>query len=154
MRLDLLEKVVKIERSCFSSPWSFSMFVSELTNNNLAHYIAAFLENKLIGYGGMWLVLDTAHITCVAVDPQFRSQKYGAEILNELIMQAFLLGASKMTLEVRVSNIPARHLYSRFGFEERGRRKAYYSDNNEDAVIMWKENLSNYAVNFNIEAGI
>jgi len=142
MRMDHLEQVMQIEEQCFSFPWSYSAFLYEITYNNLAHYIVARKGEKIIGYAGMWVILDDAHITNIAVSPLHRGKGYGEAIMVEMMSRALVFGASKMTLEVRVSNSPARQLYRRLGFVERGCRKKYYSDNNEDAIIMWKDDLN------------
>ena len=141
MRFDNIEQVVQIEEQCFSSPWSASAFMYEITYNNLAHYIVALKEGKIIGYAGMWVILSDAHITNIAVCPRHRGEKYGETIMLEMMARACFFGASKMTLEVRVSNAQARQLYRRLGFVDRGCRKKYYSDNNEDAIIMWRDQL-------------
>lgn len=141
MRQEHLEDVLQIEEECFPTAWSLNAFLYEITYNNLAHYIVALENGEIVGYAGMWVILEDAHITNIAVSPCYRRQNCGKNIMLEMMRRASLLGASRMTLEVRVSNKPARRLYSRLGFIERGRRKKYYSDNNEDAVIMWKDNL-------------
>lgn len=136
-----MPEVIRIERESFSSPWSIQAFTYEILYNELSHYIVALLNGDVVGYGGMWVIMDEAHITNIAVDPNFRGQKIGYQLMKQLINKAIELGAVKMTLEVRPSNIPARKLYHKLGFEERGIRKNYYSDINEDAIIMWKEEL-------------
>jgi len=141
MRFDYIEQVLQIEEQCFSSPWSASAFMYEITYNNLAHYIVALKEDKIIGYAGMWVILSDAHITNIAVCPSQRGNKYGENIMLEMMARACFFGASKMTLEVRVSNTHARQLYRRLGFVDHGCRKKYYSDNNEDAIIMWRDHL-------------
>lgn len=141
MRPEHLQYIMEIEKQSFPTPWSFNAFLYEITCNKLAHYIVACKDGKIIGYAGMWIILDDAHITNIAVSPCYRRKNYGKRILLEMMLRASLMGAIKMTLEVRVSNLPARKLYSGLGFVERGRRKKYYSDNNEDAIIMWKDKL-------------
>lgn len=142
MRVEHLEDVLKIEEQCFPTPWSKNAFTHEIEYNNLAHYIVALKDGEIIGYAGMWVILDDAHITNIAVSPLHRGKGYGKCIMREMMRRALLLGASKMTLEVRTSNEPARRLYSSLGFVERGRRKKYYSDTGEDAIIMWKDSLT------------
>jgi ribosomal-protein-alanine N-acetyltransferase len=92
----------------------------------------------IIGYAGLWLILDEAHVTSVAVHPDYRGRRLGELLFNVLIQEAVYLGADRMTLEVRVSNHAARQLYKRLGFVSAGIRKGYYNDNQEDAIIMWK----------------
>ncbi|GIV97086.1 MAG: ribosomal-protein-alanine acetyltransferase [Herpetosiphonaceae bacterium] len=95
----------------------------------------------IIGYGGVWLMVDEGHITTIAVDPKERGKGVGELLLNALIDQAYDLGASILTLEVRISNTTAQNLYLKYGFQPAGTRPRYYTDNNEDALIMWTENI-------------
>jgi len=101
----------------------------------------AEVDNKIVGYGGFWVVVDEGHITNIAVHPEYRSKGIGSKIMEGLIELAKKNGIISMTLEVRESNIVAQHLYAKFGFRPLGRRKGYYQDNNEDAIIMWKYDL-------------
>ncbi|MDA8189736.1 MAG: ribosomal protein S18-alanine N-acetyltransferase [Dehalococcoidales bacterium] len=96
---------------------------------------------KLAGYAGLWLMLDEAHVTTIAVRPSLRGHGLGELLFVGLTDLAMALGARYMTLEVRVSNIVAQNLYKKYGFHEEGIRKRYYSDNSEDALIMWSEPL-------------
>ncbi|MBS3970323.1 MAG: ribosomal protein S18-alanine N-acetyltransferase [Clostridia bacterium] len=139
-----IDQVLEVERLSFPSPWSRNAFEAELHDNLFAHYFVAEQDETIVGYAGMWMVLDEAHVTNIAVHPAFRGLNYGKRLTQELIIQAFKLGANRITLEVRVSNLVARNLYKGLGFREVGVRKGYYSDNNEDAIIMWKNiQLSN-----------
>ncbi|WP_026369717.1 ribosomal protein S18-alanine N-acetyltransferase [Kallotenue papyrolyticum] len=95
----------------------------------------------VVGYGGIWLSVDEAHITTIASAPEVRGRGVGELLLNGLIDLALECGASFMTLEVRVSNQVAQNLYLKYGFEARGVRRRYYTDNNEDALIMWTGDL-------------
>ncbi len=97
---------------------------------------------SIIGYGGLWLTVDDAHITTIAVDPQQRGQGLGALLLNALIDYAYELSANQITLEVRASNLVAQQLYRKYGFETAGKRPRYYTDNGEDALIMWTEPIA------------
>jgi len=137
-----LDQVLKIERVSFPTPWSREAFLSELLQNSLAHYFTCFCGDELIGYGGMWIIVDEAHITNVAVHPDYRGQRVGEIIMLHLMAQAMERGAYKMTLEVRPSNLSAQNLYNRLGFEAVGRRKGYYTDTHEDAIIMWRNLIS------------
>lgn len=132
-----LEQVLGIEVKSFPTPWSYRAFQFEVTENDFASYIVAQLDGRIVGYAGMWIVLDEAHITNVAVHPDYRGTGCGRSLMTELLGRAAVLGAVKITLEVRVSNVAARELYKSLGFVERGFRRKYYSDNNEDAIIMW-----------------
>jgi ribosomal-protein-alanine N-acetyltransferase len=137
-----LDQVEAIEKESFPTPWSRRAFAGELLQNDFAYYIVALHEDVVIGYGGMWLILDEAHITNVAVRADYRGQGIGLALMLEIIRNAVIRGVKSMTLEVRPSNNAARHLYQGLGFVDKGVRKRYYSDNNEDAIIMWKENLA------------
>jgi [ribosomal protein S18]-alanine N-acetyltransferase len=101
--------------------------------------------DPLVGYGGVWLTVDHAHITTIAVDPPHRGKGVGELLLNALIDHAYELQARMLTLEVRVSNVAAQKLYLKYGFEPGGKRPRYYTDNGEDALIMWTEEINNAA---------
>lgn len=96
----------------------------------------------IVGYGGVWLTVDDAHITTIAVDPVYRGQGVGELLLNALIDHAYDLGAHQITLEVRISNTSAQRLYLKYGFQPGGTRPRYYTDNSEDALIMWTEAIN------------
>ncbi|NJO83795.1 MAG: ribosomal protein S18-alanine N-acetyltransferase [Blastochloris sp.] len=99
----------------------------------------------LAGFGGLWLAVDEAHITTINVAPAHRGRGVGELLLNGLVDEALDAGATSMTLEVRVSNSVAQNLYLKYGFEPAGTRKRYYTDNGEDALIMWTEPLHSSA---------
>jgi ribosomal-protein-alanine N-acetyltransferase len=141
MTLGDLDRVLEIEGVSYRTPWSRRAFTSEITENSYAHYVVARHQARIIGYVGMWVILEEAHITNVAVDPAYRRQKVAQRLLRDMFRRARDLGATRMTLEVRVSNTGAQDLYKKMGFADRGRRKGYYTDTNEDAVIMWKDGL-------------
>ncbi|HHY68647.1 MAG TPA: ribosomal protein S18-alanine N-acetyltransferase [Bacillota bacterium] len=141
MTLDDLDEVLAIENQSYPTPWSRRAFESELKHNLYAHYFVARHEEEIVGYFGMWVILDEAHITNICVNPKYRRQGIGEQMLRFAFDKAKELGASQMTLEVRVSNHAAQNLYRKLGFEERGIRKGYYTDNNEDALIMTKDDL-------------
>ena len=141
MTLHDLDGVLAIESQSYPTPWSRRAFESELRDNVYAHYFVAEYEDQIVGYFGMWIILDEAHITNIAVSPKMRRQGIGEKMLRFAFEKARELGASKMTLEVRVSNHQAQNLYRKLGFVERGIRKGYYTDTNEDALIMWKDDL-------------
>ncbi|GAW92510.1 ribosomal protein S18-alanine N-acetyltransferase [Calderihabitans maritimus] len=138
MQVKHLEEVLAIEKVSFPTPWSRHAFWSELCQNEFAHYFVCTVEGKVAGYAGMWVILDEAHVTTLAVAPEFRGRKLSRALLAELVRQATCLGANYITLEVRPSNYPARKLYGSMGFEATGIRKGYYTDNQEDAIIMTK----------------
>jgi ribosomal-protein-alanine N-acetyltransferase len=135
-----IDAVLVVENQSFSTPWSRNAFEEEI-NNELAHYLVVEDDGQLIGYGGFWIVLDEAHVTNIALLTEYRERGLGTLLLEHMILSAKMLGAASMTLEVRPSNMAARKLYSRRGFEERGIRPNYYSELGEDALIMWLDNL-------------
>ena len=133
-----IDDIVVVENLCFEIPWSRQSLIDELVNNITAVYFCALSDNMAIGYGGMWQVLDEGHITNIAVHPEFRQSGIGSLLMEELLKEAHTRGITALTLEVRESNESAKSLYRKYGFEEGGARKAYYADNHEDAIIMWK----------------
>jgi len=135
-----------IETLSFSVPWSRDAFIEELSRNTLARYLSAKIDERVVGYAGMWKVLDEAHITNIAVHPEFRRNNIGYLLLESLIQLARRECVQSMTLEVRKNNIIAQGLYKKYGFKEVGVRKGYYSDNDEDAIIMWKKDIQNFRV--------
>lgn len=141
MRLDDLAAVHAIERASFTSPWPANAYRSELETNRLAHYLVARAGGAVAAYGGMWLMVDEAHITTFAVHPAWRRQHVGERLLLAFLDLAVDRGAHEATLEVRLSNLPARRLYEKYGFRPVGLRPRYYSDDNEDALIMTTEPL-------------
>ncbi|SRR5690606_14726415 len=132
-----LDDIVKIDQASFTSPWSREAFINELTMNPYAIYIGLELDGQLVAYGGVWVIIDEAHITNIAVLPGYRGRKLGEKLLMKMMEIIMVKGARKATLEVRVSNIIAQNLYRKFGFVPGGIRKGYYSDNHEDALVMW-----------------
>lgn len=140
MTYDDIEQVSDIEKVSFAQPWSTYAFRSELEDNELAFYCVVVPKDdpqKVIGYGGLWIILDEAHITNIAISPHYRGRGLGQLLMEDMQALARLKGAVRITLEVRVSNKRALNLYHRLGFKEEGLRKGYYTDNNEDALIMW-----------------
>jgi [ribosomal protein S18]-alanine N-acetyltransferase len=138
MDIPNIEEVVNIEKLSFKIPWTREAYMMEIEKNKCAKYRVLLKEGHVIAYGGMWIVVDEAHITNIAVHPDFRGKGYGNAIVEDLINLAGEFNISSMTLEVRVSNIPAIKLYSKYGFMEAALRKGYYADTNEDAIIMWR----------------
>jgi ribosomal-protein-alanine N-acetyltransferase len=141
MYLSDLEAVLRIERGSFPTPWSRAAFQSELVDNTFAVYLVLQLHGRVVAYGGMWLILDEAHVTNVAVDPEFRGHGFGEQMMRGLMTRALQQGARRMTLEVRRSNVVAQNLYRKLGFVQLGVRRGYYTDTHEDALIMWKDPL-------------
>ncbi|HEY9679269.1 MAG TPA: ribosomal protein S18-alanine N-acetyltransferase [Drouetiella sp.] len=145
LNLSDLDEVMEIEPVAFGSHhWSHQSFVNEL-NSSVGHYFAAYdSETKqLLGYSGFWLVNgeEEAHVTTLAVHPDYRRKYIGERLLINDIVQARKVGARWMTLEVRMSNDSAQKLYYKYGFKSLGVRKNYYQDNDEDALVLWTENI-------------
>lgn len=134
-------QVYAIETQCFATPWSLSSLYTELDGNDCAVYLGAFHNGQMMGYIGMWVIVDEAHMTNLAVAPPYRGHGVGRGLLKALMTLACKAGCTAMTLEVRESNQIAQRLYRSCGFVAAGRRKRYYTDNQEDALIMWCENL-------------
>ncbi|NLY76552.1 MAG: ribosomal protein S18-alanine N-acetyltransferase [Tissierellia bacterium] len=134
-----LDRIMEIEEKTFNPPWSREAFLLELTKNLLAKYIVAEVDGLVVGYGGIWLIIDEGHVTNIAVDEKYRGKGIGSKILEGLIQLCADRNMIAMTLEVRKSNEVAQALYRKYGFKEYGIRKGYYQDNNEDAIIMWKD---------------
>jgi ribosomal-protein-alanine N-acetyltransferase len=139
MRVRDLDEVLAIERISFPTPWSREAYHRELIVNDYACYIVGRLDGVVVSYGGMWVVLDEAHVTNIAVRPEYRGHGVGRLTMAALEARARELGASRMTLEVRVSNAEARRLYEGLGYRSTGIRRNYYSDTREDAIVMWKD---------------
>jgi len=161
MTLDDVPFVAEIERRVFPSPWPATAFRYEIAQNAASRYLvlryrpwihrgvkarrrglwqllqrAPSDDPSLIGYGGFWLIVDEAHISTLAVRPEWRGRGLGELILSSLIAKALKEHAQLITLEVRASNVVAQNLYRKYGFRVVGRRKGYYSNNREDALIM------------------
>jgi ribosomal-protein-alanine N-acetyltransferase len=138
-----LEQIHALENLCFDIPWSFEMLYDDICANKGTVYYVVELGGRIIGYGGMWIIVDEAHITNVCIHPDYRRQGYATLLMKKLCDKAESLGADNMTLEVRISNHDAMHLYKKCGFAIHGLRKKYYSNNFEDAYIMWREGTIN-----------
>ncbi|PLT31432.1 ribosomal protein S18-alanine N-acetyltransferase [Peribacillus deserti] len=137
MNIGDIDQVLEVEHLSFSLPWSREAFMNELLNNKHAVYLVLEEQDRIIGYCGAWVVLDEAHITNIAILPQFRGRKLGEALLVKMIQTVRNMGSLTVTLEVRVSNIAAQSLYRKLGFQNGGIRKSYYTDNYEDALVMW-----------------
>jgi [ribosomal protein S18]-alanine N-acetyltransferase len=146
MRLDDLPAVHRIELASFTQPWPEHAYQSELETNRLAHYLVVRAADRVVGYGGMWVMVDAAHITTFAIHPAWRRQRIGERLLLSFLDLATDLGAAEATLEVRLSNLPARRLYEKYGFRPVGLRPNYYSDDHEDALIMTTDLLTSPAM--------
>jgi ribosomal-protein-alanine N-acetyltransferase len=137
-----LPAVQLIERSSFTTPWPPQAYRQELEANRLAAYLVGEIGEEVVAYGGVWLMVDEAHVTTFAVHPRYRRRRIGERLLLSLLDLSIARRAREATLEVRLSNLAARRLYEKYGFRPVGIRPRYYSDNQEDALIMTTEPLS------------
>ncbi len=145
MRLEDIEHVSRLERRCYTLPWSSSAYVTEVGNPSAYYTVATEQDNTVLGYAGMWVIMDELHITTIAVDPAQRGRKIGERLLLDLTEEGIARGADRATLEVRERNTVAHNLYLKYGFEDVAVRKNYYSDNGENAIIMWANDLTSPA---------
>jgi ribosomal-protein-alanine N-acetyltransferase len=141
MELRDIARVMEIDRQSFSLTWTENSYIYELTRNGNSRIWLAEIADpepflKIIGVLGVWVIVDEAHISTVAVDPAYRQLKVASQLLEFALKMAGEEGAAVARLEVRVGNIPAIRMYENFGFEVVNRRPRYYSDNNEDALLM------------------
>lgn len=157
MRRRHLRAVLRIEAAVYPRPWSVSLFLSELALRSSRAYTVARVDNTVVGYSGLMFSGDDAHVTTVAVDPSWHRRGVGTRLMLHMARLAVQRGARNMTLEVRVSNRAAQSLYHRFGFHPAGIRMNYYSETNEDALVMWADDIDTpeYVARLdNLEAGI
>ncbi|SRR5690625_576899 len=137
MGIEDLSDVMVVELTSFTSPWNKRDILFDLLKNNFAHYLVLEKDGKVIGYCGVWVVLETAQITNIAILPEERGQKYGEKLFEAVIQLSKEKGATELSLEVRKSNKVAQNMYKKFGLEEVGIREQYYKDDGEDAIVMW-----------------
>jgi len=135
-----IKYILNISELSFPISWSLDSLQSEL-DNKFAKYVVLKKGNSIVGYGGMWIIIDEAHITNVAIHPDARGYGGGDIIVEALFRICRKQKVTAITLEVRSSNFTAINLYEKYGFEKEGLRPHYYEDNGEDAVIMWNRNL-------------
>ena len=140
-----LSQVLELDRICLGGLWSLSGYQRELNSPNstiLALAIATSPESQtIVGIGCFWAILEEAHITIIAVHPDYQSQGFGQLLLYSLLKDAVFRKLERATLEVRASNYPALSLYKKFGFKEAGKRKGYYQKTGEDAIVLWRGGL-------------
>lgn len=141
MRIDDVEHVSRMERRCYRLPWSSSAYVTELGNPKAYYAVAKTLDGRVVGYAGIWVIMDETHFTTIAVDPEFRGMRIGERLLIHMLEYGMRHGADRATLEVREHNQAAHNLYLKYGFTDVAQRRRYYSDNGEHAVIMWNNDL-------------
>ena len=152
MRLDDVGDVHEIERLSFRTPWPAYAFEQELKGNRLARYLVARAGERVVGFAGIWTMVDDAHITTFGVHPDWRRQGIGRQLLLNIAELSQSIGARRMTLEVRASNHAAQALYRAFDFDVAGRRPGYYTDDGEDALIMTTPELGGPALRRRIAA--
>jgi ribosomal-protein-alanine N-acetyltransferase len=155
MREGDVATVQEIEREIFATPWPRNAYYRELASRSSAHYVvlrqegletptrfrAAEMDPTIIGYGGMWRMYDEAHVTTIGVRRDLHHRGYGRILFAGLVQAAYDMGAKWVTLEVRTTNDNAMRMYEGFGFKVIGRRKGYYTDNGEDAIVMWSDSI-------------
>jgi len=154
MRGEDLDAVAAIEKATFARPWSRESFRQELERNVAARYLVAEKAGQVIGYAGAWIILDESHITNIAVTEAERGHGTGRKITAALLQYLSNLGACYATLEVRVSNLRAQGLYKSLGFVSVGKRKRYYEDNDEDALLMVCQNMPDTDPDFEEEGTV
>ena len=132
--------VYAIEVLSFRTPWSLHSLAGEL-KNAVAHYTVLEKDGEIIGYCGMWVLFEEAHITNIAIHPDHRGNGYGKQLLHASMRVAVSFGAEMMTLEVREHNTVAQRMYDEMDFFQQGRRKRYYTDTGEDALLLWNRNI-------------
>lgn len=142
----------EIERVSFATPWPAYAFEQELRGNRLARYLVARAGDALVGFAGMWMMVDDAHVTTISVHPDWRRRGVARQLMVGLSELAISMRARRMTLEVRAGNAAAHALYREFGFEVVGRRPGYYSDDGEDAVVMTTPELDSSAMRSVLDA--
>lgn len=145
MTLVDIDDVLYIEQRSFLTPWSRQAFEGELTQNPVAFYLVGKLDGRIVCYAGAWLIHGEAHITNIAVHPDYRGLNLGEAMCLTMLRAVAKRGMTRATLEVRVSNIVAQNLYKKLGFYPVGVRPGYYTDTSEDALIMWKDDLGTEA---------
>jgi len=141
MRRRQLRAVLRIEQQVYPRPWSMGLFMSELGYGPSRVYLTARVDGVVVGYGGLMLVAEDGHVTTLAVDPAWHRHTLGTRLLLALARAGIARGAKNLTLEVRASNQPAQALYRAFGFAPAGVRRGYYVETNEDAIVMWANDV-------------
>lgn len=134
-----VDAVLNVDAHSFPKPWPRDIFERELDENDFAHYMVVTDGEVVIGYVGLWLILDEAQITNIAILPEYRGNGIGSLLFKKAIEVSLAKGMLTLSLEVRLSNIAAQRMYRKFGLVPGGIRKNYYTDNGEDAMVMWVE---------------
>jgi [ribosomal protein S18]-alanine N-acetyltransferase len=141
MRRDDLGEVIALDHQCFAVPWSENAFAAEVHNVS-ACYLVAEARGRICGYLGAWIIMDEVHVTTLGVDPELRRHGIGERLLATMMKEALARGARRASLEVRPSNQAALNLYAKYGFQPVSRRPHYYTDNGEDALVLWIEDMA------------
>ncbi|MBH8575763.1 ribosomal protein S18-alanine N-acetyltransferase [Nostocaceae cyanobacterium CENA369] len=143
LTLEDLNAILELDAICFGGLWTLEGYQRELAspNSDLLGLFSPISRTKLLGMVCFWSILEEAHITILAVHPQYQRQGLGQALLYSLLKTASDRGLERATLEVRASNLAAISLYQKFGFKTAGRRRRYYQDNGEDALILWLSDL-------------
>lgn len=141
MQREDVSRVMEIERECFPVPWHESAYLTELVNRS-AYYVVACKGSEIVGYAGMWIIMDEAHITTIGVARNSRGEKTGERLLAALLDEALNRKCRRATLEVRQSNEVAQNLYRKYEFIPAAVRRGYYTDNQENAVVMWIDDMT------------
>lgn len=142
MTVEDVPAVVDLDQKSFSLPWPERSFRFEITDNPISRCWVAELDGKVVGMIVVWLIVDEAHVATLATHPEFRRQGIGQRLLSHALRDLIQEGARRSFLEVRESNLAAQEMYRKFGYEETGRRRRYYRDNDEDAILMNLDSLS------------
>ena len=145
MRRRHLRSVLRIEALVYPRPWSLSLFMSELALRSTRAYWVARVDGVVVGYCGLMVTGEDGHVTTLAVDPAMHRRGIGTRLLLALAGEAIRRGVTGLTLEVRMSNQPAQELYRKFGFRPAGVRRNYYVETNEDALVMWADDVDDPA---------
>lgn len=132
-----IQEVLAIDEQIFTSSWTEGIFKHELLDNKYAHYFVVEADGEIVGYCGLWIVEDDAQVTNIGLLEKYRGYKIGEKLFGFAIQYAMSHGVKRLSLEVRVSNVVAQKMYEKFGFVHGGIRKNYYTDNGEDAIVMW-----------------
>jgi [ribosomal protein S18]-alanine N-acetyltransferase len=151
MRRRHLRGVLRIEHRVYPKPWSLGLFISELGQRSTRVYLVARVQRSVVGYLGMFHTAGEAHVTTIAVDPDWHRRGIGSRLLAAAARAGQARGCRSLSLEVRVSNQTAQALYRRFGFAPAGVRPGYYPDNREDALIMWATDIDSAAYSERLE---
>lgn len=141
MRLEHVQHVSRLERRCYPNPWSSSVYVTEIGNPSAYYSVAQSTDGTVVGFAGMWVIMQEVHITTIAVNPDMRRRGIGELLLMDLLDTGRRRGGRRASLEVREHNLAAHKLYLKLGFVDVAMRRRYYTDNGENALIMWINDL-------------